>query len=96
MKRIITLLLLSFLAYSTHAQTVINTTYKHHKKIVHHVRHTTTVHYYKNHYGQTIQSPTYYDRPPAGATAMCADGTYSFSASHRGTCSHHGGVRKWL
>lgn len=32
---------------------------------------------------------------PAGATAQCSDGTYSYSASFRGTCSHHGGVRLW-
>lgn len=30
-----------------------------------------------------------------GATAICADGTTSFSASRRGTCSHHGGVARW-
>lgn len=34
--------------------------------------------------------------PPAGATALCRDGTYSFSQHRRGTCSHHGGVKKWL
>ncbi len=34
--------------------------------------------------------------PPAGATAQCRDGSYSFSASRRGTCSHHGGVARWL
>ena len=34
--------------------------------------------------------------PPAGATAQCKDGTYSFSASRSGTCSSHGGVAKWL
>lgn len=34
--------------------------------------------------------------PPAGATALCRDGTYSFSQHRRGTCSHHGGVEKWL
>ncbi len=28
--------------------------------------------------------------PPAGATAQCRDGSYSYSASRRGTCSHHG------
>ncbi|WP_289144502.1 DUF3761 domain-containing protein, partial [uncultured Bacteroides sp.] len=28
--------------------------------------------------------------------ALCRDGTYSFSKSRRGTCSHHGGVAKWL
>lgn len=29
-------------------------------------------------------------------TAICADGTYSYSQSRSGTCSHHGGVRTWL
>ncbi|WP_328668826.1 DUF3761 domain-containing protein [Streptomyces sp. NBC_00328] len=29
---------------------------------------------------------------PVGATALCGDGTYSYSAHRRGTCSHHGGV----
>jgi hypothetical protein len=29
---------------------------------------------------------------PDGATGQCTDGTYSFSASHRGMCSRHGGV----
>src|SRR5438105_14972734 len=33
---------------------------------------------------------------PPGATALCRDGTYSFSAHRSGTCSHHGGVAKWL
>ncbi|MEW6737165.1 MAG: DUF3761 domain-containing protein [Acidobacteriota bacterium] len=33
---------------------------------------------------------------PPGATAICRDGTYSYSQSRRGTCSHHGGVRQWL
>jgi Protein of unknown function (DUF3761) len=30
------------------------------------------------------------------ATALCADGTYSYSANRRGTCSHHGDVAQWL
>jgi hypothetical protein len=34
--------------------------------------------------------------PPPGATALCRDGTYSFSQHRSGTCSHHGGVAKWL
>lgn len=34
--------------------------------------------------------------PPAGATAQCRDGTYSYSQHHSGTCSYHGGVAKWL
>ncbi|MGW4444826.1 DUF3761 domain-containing protein [Streptomyces sp. NPDC004682] len=29
---------------------------------------------------------------PAGATAQCNDGTYSYAAHHQGACSHHGGV----
>jgi hypothetical protein len=33
---------------------------------------------------------------PPGATALCRDGTYSFSQHRSGTCSHHGGVAKWL
>lgn len=35
-------------------------------------------------------------RPPAGATAICRDGTYSFSQTRSGTCSWHGGVATWL
>jgi hypothetical protein len=31
-------------------------------------------------------------RHPADATAKCHDGTYSYSAHHSGSCSHHGGV----
>ena len=33
---------------------------------------------------------------PAGATARCRDGTYSYSQHRSGTCSHHGGVAAWL
>ncbi|SRR6266516_867613 len=32
----------------------------------------------------------------AGATALCNDGTCSYSAHAQGTCSHHGGVAQWL
>jgi hypothetical protein len=31
----------------------------------------------------------------AGASAVCADGSYSFSAHRSGTCSSHGGVHWW-
>ncbi|WP_442542717.1 DUF3761 domain-containing protein [Arthrobacter sp. KN11-1C] len=33
--------------------------------------------------------------PGGGATALCVDGSYSFSATHSGTCSHHKGVAVW-
>lgn len=52
--------------------------------------------YYTNSKGERVQSPTKYSSAPAGATALCRDGTYSFSRSRRETCSHHGGVKKWL
>lgn len=52
--------------------------------------------YYTNSRGEKVQSPTYYNSPPAEATAECRDGTYSFSRSRKGTCSHHGGVKRWL
>jgi hypothetical protein len=31
----------------------------------------------------------------AGATAICADGTWSYSPTRSGTCSQHGGVHWW-
>jgi ribosomal protein L37E len=31
----------------------------------------------------------------SGATAKCRDGSLSYSAHRRGTCSHHGGVAVW-
>ena len=31
-----------------------------------------------------------------GATAQCKDRTYTHAKGHRGACSHHGGVAKWL
>jgi hypothetical protein len=53
--------------------------------------------YYTNSRGARVHRPMYSESgPPAGATAQCADGTYSFSQSRRGTCSHHGGVSRWL
>ena len=51
---------------------------------------------YVNSKGQTVPRPENCSAPPQGATAQCRDGTYSFSKSRRGTCSHHGGVAKWL
>ena len=52
--------------------------------------------YYKNKEGRCVASPVKSNTAPAGATAKCRDGSYSFSRSRRGTCSHHGGVAQWL
>jgi resuscitation-promoting factor RpfB len=51
---------------------------------------------YVNSQGQRVPRPENCSAPPKGATAQCRDGSYSFSQSRRGTCSHHGGVAKWL
>ena len=52
--------------------------------------------YYINSTGRRVPSPSCCKYPPVRATAMCWDNTYSFSENRRGTCSHHGGVKKWL
>ena len=52
--------------------------------------------YYTNLSGHRVHRPVHSQHVPAGATARCYDGTYSFSEHHSGTCSHHGGVADWL
>src|SRR5437899_3174097 len=54
--------------------------------------------YYRNSSGVCVHRPakTQGSAVPAGATAQCRDGSYSFSQHRSGTCSHHGGVAKWL
>jgi len=42
-----------------------------------------------------LPKPTPLSLPALQPTAICMDGTYSFSQTRRGTCSHHGGVRVW-
>lgn len=53
---------------------------------------------YVNSRGEWVPSPvrTPNGQPPNGASAQCRDGTFSFSRSRQGTCSHHGGVARWL
>jgi hypothetical protein len=51
---------------------------------------------YVNSQGQKVKRPENCSGAPSGATALCRDGSYSFSRNHRGTCSHHGGVSRWL
>ena len=57
----------------------------------------TSHRHYTNKSGQGVHSPakTRNGTAPAGASAKCADGTYSFSRHHSGTCSRHGGVAQW-
>ena len=52
--------------------------------------------YYTNVSGNQVHSPAYAPVVPAGASAQCGDGTYSFSQHRSGTCSHHGGVAQWF
>ncbi len=52
--------------------------------------------YYVNSDGNCVHRPEQAPAAPAGATAKCQDGTYSFSQHRSGTCSHHGGVAAWL
>ncbi len=54
--------------------------------------------HYTNKSGAVIHSPahTVNGQVPAGASAKCRDGTYSFSRHRSGTCSHHGGVAAWM
>ena len=54
--------------------------------------------YYTNTKGNDVHSPANCTdgSVPPGATALCADGTYSSSEDRRGTCSHQGGVSRWL
>ena len=49
--------------------------------------------YYKNVSGHCVHSPS---NDPAGAIAKCRDNAYSYSEHASGTCSHHGGVARWI
>jgi len=59
---------------------------------------TTGRGFYTNRQGEAVRRPerTLSSQAPPGASAQCRDGSYSFSAHRRGTCSHHGGVARWL
>ena len=53
--------------------------------------------HYRSRDGSSVHQParTRDGSKPHGATAKCRDGTWSFSHTHRGTCSRHGGVAHW-
>ena len=41
------------------------------------------------------RTTSHHRNPSSSPTATCKDGTTSYSAHRRGTCSHHGGVKTW-
>jgi len=45
---------------------------------------------------QKVVKPTNTLGYPPDITAICKDGTYSYSKHASGTCSGHGGVKKWI
>lgn len=53
---------------------------------------------YVNSDGNYVPSPDYSGGTVDGysPTAICGDGTYSYSQHASGTCSYHGGVSSWL
>ncbi|MBB6249002.1 DUF3761 domain-containing protein [Rhodanobacter sp. A1T4] len=53
---------------------------------------------YINHDGYSVRrtAHTVSGAAPTGASAQCRDASYSFSMNHRGTCSRHCGVARWL
>lgn len=51
---------------------------------------------YTNTAGNEVCRPYEAPTAPAGASALCKDGSYSFSQTRSGTCSGHGGVSQWL
>ncbi|HEY2766290.1 MAG TPA: DUF3761 domain-containing protein [Pseudonocardiaceae bacterium] len=52
--------------------------------------------HYINSNGVCVPRPVAAATAPAGVTAKCKDGEYSFSKHRQGTCSGHGGVAQWL
>lgn len=67
-----------------------------HYRHTYHVGHYGSSDYYTARSGHQVHRPMQAVRAPFGASAQCADRSWSFSENHRGTCSHHGGVSRWL
>jgi len=95
-KKLITSIVLAALLVCLFSFGAVGGTQSRHRAQTHHSHRISGGRHYTNAYGRRVQSPRYSRSVPAGATAQCNDGTYSFSQSRRGTCSHHGGVRTWL
>jgi hypothetical protein len=55
-----------------------------------------TQQYYRSTDGSMVHRPAKQPSNHYGPeTAVCRDGSHSYSHHHRGTCSHHGGVAEW-
>jgi hypothetical protein len=52
--------------------------------------------YYSNVNNIKVHIPVKSLKPPMGATGQCRDTSFTFALNHRGACSHHGGVLKWI
>ena len=50
---------------------------------------------YVNSSGHVVPDPKCISGHQAGETAVCRDGSHSFSEHRQGTCSRHGGVAQW-
>ena len=50
---------------------------------------------YVNSSGHVVPDPKCVTDHQAGETAICRDGSHSFSEHRQGTCSRHGGVARW-
>lgn len=50
---------------------------------------------YLNSSGHVVPDPKCVTDHQAGETAVCRDGSHSFSEHRQGTCSRHGGVAQW-
>lgn len=91
MKRFISSIILAVLLLGASGFASSNVAEAKHRRRAYHSKR-----YYVNSEGRRVHSPVRAKSAPAGATAECWDGTFSFSRNHRGTCSHHGGVKRWL
>ena len=84
------------------APTAVEARFHHHhgRHLIHHARYAGVGgaggEYYTNVSGHHVHRPIRAASAPVGASARCGDGSWSFSEHHQGTCSHHGGVSRWL
>jgi hypothetical protein len=99
---VLSLLALILLSYQTNSQTQTSSQSQPHQAATQNARaahapvNCTNNGTDVNSNGETVKRPENCSAPPKGTTAQCRDGSYSFSQTRKGTCSHHGGVAKWF